>query len=181
MKVLSFSERFLKLANRHVDEEIDINPEGFRERINTIVDDLPDQDELDNEHYLNKIRPVILRHKQENSEYYRAAVKASRRYQISLSVAFQLLLHHIARTGNVPDELKDDAPDDLVVDHVSKEEDAIRKLVDEYGMTDPDARDYVNNFVINTGKLPPQLAKMKALRKVFKYASNGMIKKAAYG
>lgn len=118
-------------------------------------------------------------HKAQNTELYQAAVKASKIMGMPAQMAFALIGDHYNQTGELPNIPDEPHP---------KIEEEINKLVNEYGMTEEDARAIVEAQYASTGE-PPEIVeiltedevRVAKLQSVFKFASPKLIKWALSG
>lgn len=116
-------------------------------------------------------------HKAQKSPLYQAALKASKALGIPAQTAFALIGDHYNQTGEIP-----------YLEGTSQEiEKEVNKLVNEYGMTEEDARSIVESQFAAKGQGPEvvehllstEVERVAALRRVFKYASPTFLKWAA--
>lgn len=151
-----------------------------RERLNKKLEELPLAGEGENMEEKNReaMAEAFEAHKQQNTALYQAALNASKTFGMSALKAFSLIGDHYNQTGEIP----------YVPEGISPEiEKEVQKLVYEYEMTEEDARSIVESQYAAKGSGPEvvehipedEIERVAALRKVFKYASPGLLKWAA--
>lgn len=117
-------------------------------------------------------------HKAQNTQLYQAALNASKSLGMPAQTAFALIGDHYRQTGEIPYVPEGTNP---------KIEEEINRLVNEYGMTEEDARSIVEAQFAAKGEGPEvvehllssEIDRVASLRRVFKLASPNLLKWAA--